>query len=143
MQRHNKGIPCHTAQKMKFSIKDFFSKCDQIRRKVRHWLHLLKKSLMKKFIFCVASNIYDGVFRINSQRLKAVNYFCKTLYLRCLKGFWFSHWIGSVKQFKFYGDQLTESQACLNFLKEIQFHCFFMGNWVDLITAKPPHVKLK
>ena len=24
-----------TAQKMKFSIKDFFSKCDQIRRKLR------------------------------------------------------------------------------------------------------------
>ena len=25
----------NTAQKMKFSIKDFFSKCDQIRRKLR------------------------------------------------------------------------------------------------------------
>ena len=25
-----------TAQKMKFSIKDFFSKCDQIRRKLHH-----------------------------------------------------------------------------------------------------------
>ena len=24
----------HTTQKMKFSIKDFFSKCDQIRRKL-------------------------------------------------------------------------------------------------------------
>ena len=30
------------AQKMKFSIKDFFSKCDQIRRKLRIWSHLLK-----------------------------------------------------------------------------------------------------
>ena len=30
---------------MKFFIKDFFSKCEQIRRK-------LKKSLMKNFIFC-------------------------------------------------------------------------------------------
>ena len=38
-----------TAQKMKFSIKDFFSKCDQIRRKLRS--HLLKKSLMENFIF--------------------------------------------------------------------------------------------
>ena len=36
----------YTAQKMKFSIKDFFSKFDQIRRKLRIWLHLLKKSLM-------------------------------------------------------------------------------------------------
>ena len=36
-----------------FSIKDFFSKCDQLRRKLRIWLHLLNKSLMENFIFCV------------------------------------------------------------------------------------------
>ena len=41
----------HTAQKMKFFIKGFFSKCDQIRRKLRIWSHLLKKSLMENFIF--------------------------------------------------------------------------------------------
>ena len=41
-----------TAQKMKFSIKDFFSKCDQIRRKLWIWSHLLKKTLMESFIFC-------------------------------------------------------------------------------------------
>ena len=41
-----------TAQKMNFSIKDFFSKCDQIRKKLRIWSHLLKKSLMENFIFC-------------------------------------------------------------------------------------------
>ena len=38
-----------TAQKINFSIKDFFSKCDQIRRKLRIWSHLLKKYLMKNF----------------------------------------------------------------------------------------------
>ena len=32
--------------------KDFFSKCDQIRKKLRIWSHLLKKSLMENFIFC-------------------------------------------------------------------------------------------
>ena len=37
--------------KMKFSIKHFFSKCDQIRRKLRIWSHLLKKYLMENFIF--------------------------------------------------------------------------------------------
>ena len=42
----------YTAQKMNFSIKDFFSKCDQIRRKLRIWLHLFKKSLMGNFIVC-------------------------------------------------------------------------------------------
>ena len=41
-----------TAQKMKFSITDFFSKCDQIRSKLRIWSHLLKKFLMENFIFC-------------------------------------------------------------------------------------------
>ena len=38
---------------MKFPIKDFFRKCDQIRRKLRICSHLLKKFLMKDFTFCV------------------------------------------------------------------------------------------
>ena len=37
---------------MKFSITDFFSKCDQIRSFLRIWSHLLKKSVMENFIFC-------------------------------------------------------------------------------------------
>ena len=41
-----------TAQKMKFSIKDFFSKSDQIRSFLRVWSHLLKISFMENFIFC-------------------------------------------------------------------------------------------
>ena len=39
-------------KKMKFYIKDFLSKCDQIRSFLRIWSHLLKKSLMENFIFC-------------------------------------------------------------------------------------------
>ena len=45
-------VKISTAQKMKFSIKDFFSKCDEIQRKLRIWSHLLKKSWMENFIFC-------------------------------------------------------------------------------------------
>ena len=41
-----------SAQKVKFSIKGLFSKCDQIGSFLRTWSHLLKKSLMKNFIFC-------------------------------------------------------------------------------------------
>ena len=37
---------------MKFSIKDFFSKCNHIRSFLQIWLHLLKKSLMENFLFC-------------------------------------------------------------------------------------------
>ena len=38
-------------QKMKFSIRDFFSKCDQIRRKLQIWSHSLKKSLLENLFF--------------------------------------------------------------------------------------------
>ena len=41
-----------TAQNMKFSIEDFFSKRDQIRSFLRIWSRLLKKSSMENFIFC-------------------------------------------------------------------------------------------
>ena len=43
---------------MKFSIKDFFSKCDQIHRKLRIWSHLLKKSLMENFIFLGSASLF-------------------------------------------------------------------------------------
>ena len=43
------------AQKIKFSIKGFFSKCDQIRSFLRIWSHLLKKSLTENFIFCAVT----------------------------------------------------------------------------------------
>ena len=35
--------------------KDFFSKCDQIHRKLRIWSHLLKKSLSRTEVFCKKS----------------------------------------------------------------------------------------
>ena len=46
MRKKDTGDASATARKMKFSIKDLFSKCDQIRS-------FLKKSLMENFIFCV------------------------------------------------------------------------------------------
>ena len=42
-------LTIHTAQKMKFSIMDFFSKCDQVCSFLQIWSHLLKKSLMENF----------------------------------------------------------------------------------------------
>ena len=50
------------AQKVKFSIKDFFSKYDQIRRKLWIWSHLLKKSLMENFIICA---VIDDTLSVN------------------------------------------------------------------------------
>ena len=39
-------------EKIKPTINDFFSKLDQIRRKLQIWSHLLKKSVIENFIFC-------------------------------------------------------------------------------------------
>ena len=47
----------NTAQKMKFSIKDFFSKCDQIRSFLWIWSHLQKKALMENFIYWAVQTI--------------------------------------------------------------------------------------
>ena len=55
VKRRRNNSEKHTEQKIKFSIKDFFSKGDQILRKLRIWSHLLKKSLMENFIFCAVS----------------------------------------------------------------------------------------
>ena len=41
----------HTAQKMKFSIKDFFSKCDQISRKLKFSIKYFFSKCEKKFKF--------------------------------------------------------------------------------------------
>ena len=49
----------YTAQKINFSLKDFFSKCDQIRCKLVNWSHSLKKSLMENFIFCAV--IFENI----------------------------------------------------------------------------------
>ena len=48
-----------TVQKMKFSIKDFFSKCNQIRSFLRIWTHLLKKFLLKNIIFVQCNVIFN------------------------------------------------------------------------------------
>ena len=54
----------YTAQKMKFSIKDSFSKCDQICNFLRISSHLLKKSLMENFIFC---EVFIDIWFYNAQ----------------------------------------------------------------------------
>ena len=59
-QNSNKKMEKHCT-KMKFSTKDFFSKCDRIRRKLWTWPHLLKKILLKNLILCVVT-VLDFAF---------------------------------------------------------------------------------
>ena len=49
---------------MKFSIKDFSSRCDQIGSFLRIWLHLLEKSLMENFIFIfiISSSLCSAIY---------------------------------------------------------------------------------
>ena len=59
---NNDQVGC-TAQKMKFSIKDFLSKFDQI---CSIWLHLLEKSLMENFMFCAVLGVYSPCAQTSS-----------------------------------------------------------------------------
>ena len=48
--------------KNEFSIKDFFSNCDQINQFLWFWSHLLKKSLMENSIFCAVMHSYAFIY---------------------------------------------------------------------------------
>ena len=58
---------------MKFSIKDLFTKLDQIRRKQRIWSDLLKKSLMENFIFCAVKSVSNII--VWKLHLETITYF--------------------------------------------------------------------
>ena len=81
-----------TAQKMKFSKEDFFSKCGQICRFLRVWSYLVKKSFMENFIFCAACNYKTTTTRWDFTTLE--NYYL--LDCRCLEcQFPFTWWFNS------------------------------------------------
>ena len=63
---HTRRNGCKPARKIKFSIKNLFNKCDQI------WLHLLKKSLMKNFIFCLVKVSMKKLFHWKQQSLRKI-----------------------------------------------------------------------
>ena len=63
-------INIFTAQKMKFSINDFSSKCDQIRSFLRIWPHLLEKSLIENFIFCA---VFMGICKKTENWIKIIS----------------------------------------------------------------------
>ena len=64
----------NTAQKMKFSMKDFFRKCGKIRSFLLIWSHLLKKPFIENFIFCAVLHfclilLFSSPFFSNAFRL--------------------------------------------------------------------------
>ena len=73
---------CLHTQKMKFSIKDFLGKCDQICIKLRISTLILKKSLIANFIFC------EVFLLIRLAKIK--KRFLSILLKRCINGKAFS-----------------------------------------------------
>ena len=54
---------------MQFSIKNFFINCDLIRRRLRIWSHLLKKSLMENLLFCAGLSFsIISLFQLNTEK---------------------------------------------------------------------------
>ena len=51
---------------MKFSIKDFSSKCDQIRSFLRIWSHFLEKSWMENFFIWAVYSSLNNLFEIKN-----------------------------------------------------------------------------
>ena len=61
---------------LRFFIKNFFSKCDQIRRKLWIWSHLLKKFLMENFYFCAVTVGQKKMCQINgNQNISVFQYY--------------------------------------------------------------------
>ena len=62
---------------MKFSIKDFFSKCGQIHSFLPIWSHLLKNYLIENFISCAVDVIMlknpDKELKENLLKLEIIN----------------------------------------------------------------------
>ena len=82
----------YTAQNMKFSMKDFFSKCDQIRKKLRIWSNLLKKSLLENFNFCDVINFDPNIWFFlshgcNDHGITILKFYSKTSALFCSYNF--------------------------------------------------------
>ena len=72
----SKFLFVNIAQKMKFSIKDFFSNCDQIRSFLRIWSQLLKKSIMENLICAVLPTKFYCLisFQDHSETNVKINY---------------------------------------------------------------------
>ena len=69
---------------MKFSNKDFISKCDQIRSSLRIWLQLLKQFLMQNLFFCAVVKS-TGIFiacKLSEMRVAPAQYAGEFTYMQ-------------------------------------------------------------
>ena len=133
---------------MTFSIKNFFSKCDQILRKLRIWLHLLNKSLMENFIFLFQPFKYiQTLFYLKWKFSLSIN--CMTfLNGQCFsctttgKREWESKILFSRSQAVGHLQTACTSKMCIhNFLNNLRNDLWICGLWVFSLFFKDGHVK--
>ena len=83
MRKYTYGKIIFTAQEMKFPFQNFFSKCDQIRKKLQIWSNFLKKSSMENFIFCAVflylMHLIQLVYQIVSRNAIFIGVFPKKI----------------------------------------------------------------
>ena len=89
MKKHFKGFALIFSalhKKMKFFIKGFFSKCDQIHSFLGIWSHSLKESLKENFIFCAVlvtlTFFYERSTQGSSNLNPAIQYLLRYKYFR-------------------------------------------------------------
>ena len=125
---------------MKFSIKDFFSKYDQIHTFLQIWSHLPKKSLMENFIFCAVLVIrcYGNIVM-----LKNYNYLdprkdisvvlptgVRSLYLNCTWKLWLKEIQDNESNHSLVSQQTYTSK------KLFSFHCG-CSNSMNILILNP------
>ena len=124
-----------TAQKMKFSIKNYFSKCDKISSSLRIWSHLLKKTLMEKSIFlCSVSS--QKHYTIHTSRRVLVNQWKVTSHKEDGTDIWssqvcfiFGKYIKRATTKETYGAHRTINNGNTKFKSLSDFECCGLNNF--------------
>ena len=95
---------------MKFSIRDFFSKCNQMRSFLRIWSYLLKKSLMENFIFDEVKEVCLGYCQTSVMKFIAKIVYDFQLIIVFVRKFHQNVWHGP----QYVSDVVTRSQNALS-----------------------------
>ena len=109
---------CHCTR-MKFSIKDFVSKCDQICSFLQILSHLKKKSLMKNFIFCAVCLAF--LYKNKFTNLKFLARIWRVTFYRK----------NSIKPSWIYSSALVRPGLTSRFLQEIIWRVVLQFSWED------------
>ena len=124
-----------TAQKVKLSIKECFSKCDQIRSFLRIWSHLLKKYLIEEFTFCALCFRFQWTFSVNFLKFLAISYRCGLLilfpyiYILFLIGIYSRQNWTVTERYEINGKRKKKEKR----IKSIQGHCVHLPHLSSLI----------